>query len=213
MRPIFITRVLTAAVANSIALSQTTAGAAALTLNGALATNGVATLAAPGQVTLTSTGALTGINFTLVGTDYRGWTVSEILAGPGNNTVTSVNSYATITSITSSATVGTNITAGNAASGSSPVVPIDTYANPSDISLGVEITGTANVTVQYTVDNVFVTTSLDALNWISHANLTGLSASAYGTLISSVGAVRMITNSGTGSVTFVVRQAGGTGGS
>jgi hypothetical protein len=208
MRPVTITRTLTAAVTNSISLAQTTPGAANLTITGALASGGVATLVSPGQITLTSTGNISAVNFTITGTDYRGISVSEVLAGPNNNTVTSVNTYATITSIAASGAVGTNTSAGNAASGSSAVVPLDLYLTPFNVSLFLEITGTANATVQYTGDDINVTTSLDALTWTSHSDLTAKTASAIGTLISPVTAVRVLNNSGTGTVVLRVVQSG-----
>ena len=213
MRPIRITQTLTAAVTNSIALLQTTGAAANLTLNGALSTGGVATLASPGKVTITATSVdQSGVNFTITGTDYRGQTISEVLVGPNNATVTSVNTYATVTKIAASAAVlTTGVSVGNAASASSTVVPLDVYANPFQVSLSLEITGTANATAQYTPDSPYVATSLDALTWFNHSELTNQTSSNMASLISACAAVRVVTNSGTGTVTLVVQQSGGTG--
>lgn len=203
-----ITIGLAAAVANSIALAQTLAGAGPLILNGALVAGGVATIANPAQVTLASTGDFHLTNFTITGTDWRGAVVTEVLAGPNNNTVTSVNTYATVTSIVASGAVGTNITAGNAVTGASVAKVLDHHLNPFEVSMFLEFVGTANATVQYTGDPVLNAANLDALNWFNHSDLTAKSSLSQGTLISPVEAVRVIYNSGTGVVTLRIRQAG-----
>ena len=65
MQPISVTvGPLDAADDNGIAQSQTTAGAADLTLNGALVSGGVATFDSPRQVIITSAGNDTGVTFT-----------------------------------------------------------------------------------------------------------------------------------------------------
>jgi hypothetical protein len=174
MRPVRQVLSLPSAVANNIALSQTTAGAASLTLNGSLAQTvpayvqgnivnvtsaQIAALNAvpQSQITITSGGNDSAVNFTITGTDYRGTVVSEVLAGPNANTVTSVNSYATITSITTSGAVASAVTVGTAQSGSSPIVVFDQYISPFSVSLTLTFSSgsTANVTVQYTNDPVF----------------------------------------------------------
>lgn len=68
-----------------------------------------------GQITLTSTGNLSGITFAIVGLSITGAPLTENLAGPNNNTVTSVNSYSAITSITPGGAVATAVSAGIAA--------------------------------------------------------------------------------------------------
>lgn len=201
-----------AAVANSVALSQTTAGAGPLTLNGALVIAGVATLSGPNalqaQLTLASGGNDSAVNFVITGTDYRGSVVTETLAGPSGNTVTSVNSYATVTSIVASAAVGQAITAGNAQAGSSPVIVFDQYISPFQISLSLGVVGTVNVTVQYTNDPIFGTTSLDALNWFNFSSLTNQTGNQMGSLVSPVTAARLVWVSGSGTVTYTATQSG-----
>jgi hypothetical protein len=211
MRPVRQVLAYPTASANSVALTQTPGGVGPITLNGALVVNGVAILStatAPQvQLTLTSGGA-TGINFTITGTDYRGTVVSEVLTGPSTNTVTSVNSYATITSISASGASGASLTAGNAQSGSSPVVVLNQYSTPFNVSLTVIITGTVNVTVQYTNDPIFGSGSLDALNWFNDSSLTNQTSSQMASLISPVSACRQVFNSGSGTAAFTATQAG-----
>lgn len=216
MRPVRQVLAFPVAVANSVALSQTTGAAGPLTLNGSLVVGGVAVLsatsAAQTQLTLTSAGNDSAVSFTITGTDYRAQTVTEVLVGPNANTVTSVNSYARVSSIVASAAVGVAITAGNAVTGSSPVVVLDQYNNPFQVSMSVTFTGAANVTVQYTNDNVFTAGSLDALTWFSVTALTAIAANNMASLVSPVTAARLLFNSGTGTVAFNVTQSGGTTG-
>lgn len=209
MRPITLSLSLAAAVANSIALLQTTAGAGSLTLNGALASGGVATIPIPSQVTLTSTGNISGVNFTITGTNYRGQAISEVLAGPNNNTVTSVYTYATVTSITVNGAVGTNTSVGNGQSGSSPVVPLDLYLTPFNVSLWAIATGTISYDVQYTEDDVFATSyNPETGNWVSLQGMDDATTSQQTILVSPVTAVRSLQNSGTGSLALRILQAG-----
>ncbi len=207
MRPVRQVLQFPAAATASVAALQTTAGAAALTL-----TASTVVVAGPNapqvQVTLTSGGNDSAINFTITGTDYRGQVVSEVLAGPNTNTVTSVNSYATITSITTSGAVGTNVSAGNAQAGSSPVVVFNQYSDPFSVSLSLTFTGTANVTVQYTNDPIFVGQSLDSLNWFNDSSLTSQAANNMASLVAPVSAARAVFNSGSGTVAFTATQAG-----
>lgn len=104
------------ATANLVAAAQTLGAAGPLTLNGALASGGsVYLFGQPSKLSLTSTGNLSGINFTITGTpsDYDGDSpTTEILAGPNNATVQSLTTWRTVTSIVANAAVGTNVTAG-----------------------------------------------------------------------------------------------------
>lgn len=208
MRPVTVSRTLAAAVANSIALLQTTAGAGSLTLNGALASGGVATIPTPSQITLTSTGNISGVNFTITGTDTRGQTVTEVLAGPNNNTVTSVYTYYTITSITVNGAVATNTSVGNAQSGASQPIPLDLYLQNGSTA-SVKVTGTVNYTVQVSNDDPYGVDQ-SAMVWSSHptAALVAATASQIGTTANAYRAMRIVTNSGSGTAALTVSQQG-----
>lgn len=208
MRPVTISRTLAAASANSIALLQTTAGAGNFTLDGALVSGGVATIPVASQVTLTSAGNISGVNFTITGTDTRGQTVTEVLAGPNANTVTSVYTYATVTSIAVNGAVGTNTSVGNAQSGASPVIPLDLYL-PFGSTTSVKVTGTVNYTVQVSNDDPYVADQTTMV-WSSHptAALVGATASQIGTTANAYRAIRLVTNSGGGTAAITVSQQG-----
>ena len=93
----------------SIAAGQTLGGAGDLNLTGTAVNDG-SNMAS--TVTLTSTGNISGVNFTITGTDSTGATVSEVEAGPNNNTVTTAQAFLTVTSIAANGAVGTNTSAG-----------------------------------------------------------------------------------------------------
>jgi hypothetical protein len=202
------TRTLVAGAVGAIAASQTLGAAGALTINGTLASGGVATMAAQQQIGITSTANYSATNFTITGTDGYGRTISEVLAGPNNATKNSVLNYLTVTSIVSSTALATALTVDTIGAGASGEVTIDRYLNPVNVSLTVAITGTANVTAQYTTDDIFGGAP-GPFTWFAAATtLTGITASASAAITVPVTAVRLLTNSGTGTAVFSVVQSG-----
>lgn len=98
----------------SVAAAATQSGAADYTLKTNVENGVFRNLGLSDQITLTSTGNISAVNFTITGTDNSGTVLSEIIAGPNNNTVTSVNFYSTVTKLSCDAAVGTNTSAGHA---------------------------------------------------------------------------------------------------
>lgn len=95
------------------------------------------------------------------------------------------------------------------APGETAPIPLDLHAKPFNVSVFIIITGTANATLQYTGDNVQeLGYDPDNGNWFDHADLDGVTATAVGTIIAPVRAVRMSVASVTGSVQLQVLQAG-----
>ena len=109
----------------AVAAAQTTSGADSLTLTAAAGTGAFHQTDQACKITLTSTGNISGVDFTITGTDIAGNDQSEVLAGPNNNTKGSVKFYATVTSITTDGAVGTIYSSGNAAgtAGGQAVLP------------------------------------------------------------------------------------------
>lgn len=207
MRPLVITRALVTADADGIAQNQTTVGAADLTLNGALVAGGVAVLGQQRKVGGHSTGNIAAVIFTVYGTDDAGNAITDTVTGINNTTVSTTLDFSTVTRIAASAAVGTNVEFGTTGVGASPPLPLDMYLDPFNASLFIDVTGTVNVTVQYTGDDD-VLTSVGPFVWFDHSDLTGETADTVGTIISPVTAVRLLTNSGTGSAQLTVLQAG-----
>lgn len=207
MRPITLSRTLVAGAVGAIAAAQTTAGAGNLLINGTLASGGVATTDAQRTVGLTSAANLSAINFTITGTDQQGRVISEVLAGPNANTVSSVLNYKTVTSIAVSAAVGTNVTADTVATGASQEIPVDIYNNVFNVTLATEITGVVNYTIQYTFDDVFGGAP-GPFNWASVAGLQTQTTNQNAVQTQPVRAFRTLTNSGQGTVKLLVVQTG-----
>jgi hypothetical protein len=216
MRRIQITRTLAAAQTTGL-FTGTTGGAGLLTLSGALVSGGVGNLVSQQNVVFTSAGNDSAINFTITGTDDQNRVISEVLAGPNANTVTSVLNYKTVTSINASAAVGSSINIGTNVVGASTEIPVNQYVDPENITVSGEIaSGSVNWTVQYTLDDVFATVGGNPVGpptggpfvWYNHSTLAAQAASANGTIISPVVALRVLTNSGTGTLNFIVDQAG-----
>lgn len=110
----------TAASNTNLAALQTTAGAGNLTLTAGTGVtlttgqDGIAryTLDTPRSLALTSTGDLSGITFTVSGYDLYGQLMTQAMAGPNNNTVTTLKAFKSVVSVAVSAAVGTNVSVG-----------------------------------------------------------------------------------------------------
>ncbi len=101
---------------------------------------------------------------------------------------------------------GDGIELGTNGVGAGIPVPLDLYLDPFSVTLDVNITGTLNVDAQFTNDDIY--SGVGPFNWAVHSGLDGISADDVDTLIAPVTAVRLLTNSGTGSAIFRVIQAG-----
>jgi hypothetical protein len=91
-------------------------------------------------------------------------------------------------------------------SGSSATVPLDHYQNPFQVGIGVVVSGTVNYTIQHTFDDVF--DSAVTPTWFSHPTLASLAANSDGNYAFPVRAVKVLVNSGTGTATATIVQAG-----
>lgn len=202
---------LAAAAANNIALSQTPS-AGALTLNGTLVTGGVAVLDNPRRVLFTFAANETGHNFVVTGTNVSGDVISETVAGTTAGTVATVLSYKTVTSITISANATGALTVGTNGVGESAWVRMDMWALPT-IGVQCTVSGTVNYTVQQTWDDPNSPVSLVTPANMTWANCPDLALVAVAvtaqSYYSSIPAfIRVVINSGTGTVTMTLGQAG-----
>ena len=92
-----------------IAAAATLSEAGDMTLTGSAVNDG-SNMAS--TVTLTSTGNISGVNFTITGTDANGSSASEVIAGPNNTTVTTTAAFLTVTQVAANAAVSTNTSVG-----------------------------------------------------------------------------------------------------
>lgn len=156
MYPIHVTKTLIVASTTKIALNQTTAGAAALTLNGASATNGVATLDTQRRVLFTDGGDNHLITYTITGTNEYNTVISEVVQGTSSGSTATVNDYLTVTSIvTSGATSGGGVSVGTNTVGSTSWLSVSSMVTPVNINIVVQQTsGSSTFQVEWTPQNI-----------------------------------------------------------
>lgn len=200
MRPITIILAPSATATNNISLAQTLGAAGNLLLNGS--TGGVLEI---GRIISLNSGATETAVITLTGLDSNGNVISEILADPSNSTVFSTLFYKTVTKISfSAASVGTIIvgTTATTLSAASAWIPMNFYDRIAS-DMVVEVSGTANYTVQETFDPIIstATSSTFPIALAQPAALVGKTATASSSLDVSITGIRLVLNSySTGAV-------------
>ena len=88
--------------------------------------------------------------------------------------------------------------------GSSSALVMNTNISPFNVGFGVVVTGTANYTVEHTFDDPAV----EFTTWFPHPTVFELDASADGNYAFPVTGVRLTVNSGGGTATMNLVQAG-----
>jgi len=213
MQPITITvGPIAAADADGICQSQAPAGGGvqSLTINGALASGGVATFDVPRRVSITSSGNDSTRTFVVTGTTFNGASISETITGPNATSVSSTVDFKTVTSVTisnnsvGSITVGTNTIAG------SRWLRLDSWAD-AKTAIQCNATGTVNYTVQVTMDDPNDPVSPVAVNAVTWLNTDDLDAvTAIGDVFTNFSwtptFARLLLNSGSGSVSGTFAQ-------
>ena len=88
--------------------------------------------------------------------------------------------------------------------GSSSALVMNTNVSPFNVGFGVVVSGTVNYTVQHTFDDpaVGVTT------WFSHPTVASQAANADGNYAFPVTGIKVLVNSGSGTATMNLIQAG-----
>ena len=208
MRPVRQSRQLDAADPNGIFLDQGSTTDVPLTLNGAFVTAGVAQLDQQRRVELESAANLSAINYTIVGTDEQGRIITETIVGPNVGVVSTTLDFFTVTSITPDGTDAGLMEGGTNGVGASIPIPVDILLTPTSIGLGIVITGTVDVTVQHTFDDIFTDDPSTIFAWFDHPTLVNVVANGDGNLAFPPTAVRLLTNSGVGTAEFDLIQSG-----
>lgn len=205
---------LAAASANSVALSQTVAGAANVVLNGALVVGGVAKLDLPRRIIVTSAGNDSGITFTAYGTDWSGNPIQSKATAGGNIAAVDLGvSFATVTRIATSGATAAAITVGTNGVADSRPIFLDEFGFAA-CALQVSVVGTVNYTVQQSMDDpngtggFGVPLGLQNVNWLNSADaaLNAATVTVQSNYAYAPKITRVTLNSGTGSITFTVSQ-------
>jgi len=148
------------------------------------------------RLNLTSAQNLIAITFTLVGTDADGNALTEAILGPNATTVETVSYFATVTSVTASATLGANtMDIGWVDEVMTKTYPINWRAADA-ATYASNVTGTVNYTVQEAFGNVFTLTNpaQDTI-WYGLSALTSKTTDLASEGTRHATAVRLITTS------------------
>jgi hypothetical protein len=205
MRPISFTRSQPAADANSVASEQLLNASGAITINGDLASGGVATLTVPAYLTVFSD-ASAAVTFVVTGTRPGGGSQVESIAVSASGTVTGSIAFATVTGITASAATSATISVGNAVTGYTDWIPLDIYTPNQVTNISAKTSGTVNYSVEYTNEDPFDRTIQQLVAPHPNASLTAASGDETQFTTTLMRAVRLKINSGNGSVRFTVVQ-------
>lgn len=175
------------------------------------------------QITFTSTADNSATNVTIVGKDVFGNIVTEVLAGSNNNTVTSIQYYSTIISLTTDGNI-TTMSVGFGILAQSVPFKMSMNVQKAQWAVQTVVGGTINYDLQYTLFPFENYTSLPTFNptnnWLNVPILapggnssTGTvvaaqTANFYGNFAAPVYAIRFVINSGTAPTfqAFMVQQ-------
>jgi hypothetical protein len=201
---------LAAASANNICLSQTPT--TSFTINGSLASNGVATLDTPRRVLFTPSGNESANTFTIVGTNASGMPQTEVIAGQNATSFYTNLDFKTVTSITLASGASGAITVGTNNVASSAWVRFDEYAL-SQAAIQCTVSGTVTYTVQQTLqDPNSATNPVNpySVTWINSSDAAAVNAttSIQTSYQYSPTFARITITAGTGSVTGIFSQFG-----
>lgn len=155
MKPMRVSLTLAAADDDGVCQTQNPASNADLTINGALATGGVATFDVARRAIIVSAADDSLVTFTIYGTNRNGISISEAMAGAAIGTATSTKNFKTITRIATAGNAG-SLTVGTSGQADTPWLPLCSWANPATVALGVRLSTGAvlTYTVQHTFDDV-----------------------------------------------------------
>jgi hypothetical protein len=202
-----------ASSATAVSTLQTVGAAGNLAIDGSLSspvrpdsTNRLASFGNTQRtISLTSTNNLSAINFTISGY-LNGQPVSQIIAGPNNNTVNTTQLFNTVTSISFSAGV-TAVSAGIGVTGNTNLYTYDHHATTPDISVQVVVTGTITYSVDVTNDDA--NKPLPIPTWFNPITaMTNATTTQFGNIVYPIVFTRVSVSAGTGSLTATFVQQG-----
>ena len=211
MRPVVVTKALAAASVNTIAQSQTLAGAGNVTLNGAAA-GGVAALDTQRRVLITSAGNDSGITFTVFGTTQSGAAIQETVTGANAGAVATNQDFLTVTRVSASGATASSVQIGTNTTGSTPWILVDPHVTPTMVGAAVIVGASPpTFTVEYTYDD-FLTPAAGAfpnpLSANTPASLKNASAGGDGVFDFPFRGLRLTITAGTTAATLTAIQAG-----
>lgn len=211
------TKSLAAAVSNGICTSQSGSASTPLTINGSLASGGVATI---DSVAAGNSGALgrrviiaytgTDTSFTIIGTNATGNAITDVAVGSSGSAQSNMD-FVTVSSITPVGGGLTSLTAGTNGVGSSPWWITNYYIKPPvNVSFLVElVSGSVNFSIQHTYDDPNnLSNGLTYPIPIISAGNNALTVTTDGVFILPIIGLNVLINSGTGQLRVRFLQGG-----
>lgn len=208
MQPAYVSKTLAAADVNIIAESQTPAGAEDLTLDGDAVSGGVAILDTQRQVLITQAADETGHTFTVYGTTDSGASISEAVAGSAAASVATTKSFKTVTRVAIDAAATGALQVGTNGVGATPWRNLNLGVSPFNCGIAVIVSGTVNYTVNYTLEDPDSPVLSAGPTAFAISALSAKTTSIADTILAAISALQLVINSGTGSATLVIDQAG-----
>jgi len=206
MRPITFTRSQPVAAPASVAAAQVL-NTTTVSVNGTLASGGVAMYTVSAYPTVTADSNATGKVFTVVGTRPGGDAQTDTITfAAASGTVTGSLAFATVTGITASAATSATISVGNAASGYTDWMPLDIYTPNQVTTISGTTSGTVSYSVEYTNEDPFDRSIQQQAVAHPVATLTNASTSITAFTTTLMRAIRLKILSGAGSVRFTAVQ-------
>ena len=203
----------TALDADGICASQTPAAAGDLTIDGALASGGVATLGEQARITIYSGSNVSSRTFTVYGLDKSARQISEAITGPNATTVTSTLNFWRVTRVTISGSAAGAVTVGNSNALETPWVKLNGSQPVKAIS--VELSSGASLTYEVQWGNRDIadiannSTNESAIVAFADTTLTAKTANAFLVTTTSAPAIRVkITSFVSGTGVLRVSEAG-----
>jgi len=92
--------------------------------------------------------------------------------------------------------------------GSSAFIPMNLDTSPFNVGFGVIVTGTVNYTVQHTFDPIWQNGGPSGTGVFPHPTVASLAVNQDGNYAFPVSGIRVTVNSGSGTATMTVIQAG-----
>lgn len=199
---------------DGIAQAQTLSLGALANLNGVLSSGGIytagdSTYPVGHQVSVYSGADIHTKTFTITGYDPDGVAITDTITNVNASTVESTKYFWKVTSVTADAAVASNFEVGIVDELATKGIPIGVTQPSFSVGIGVVVSGTANVKIQNTYDQLKdVNHATPTITYIDHASLTNKTATFDGTLLQPCTATRLVTNSySSGAVlTFNVLQ-------
>lgn len=182
MRPKRFTISPAAADVDGVCAAQAVAGAGNLTIDGALASGGVATMDIPRHLVIDSTNAGdTTQTLTITGTDRYGNTLTEAIAANGTTAVDGTKNFATVTQVASDGAFTGNVTVGTTDSLQTAWIPVNRFAESHHWACDRQDSPDFTYGLEYTLSDVQADGFLeDEATVITHSTITGETAGAVG---------------------------------